>query len=208
MNGLLRYDGPIMKFFYLVMELIVLNILWIVFSIPIITAGAATTALCRVLLDMNRKIENGIEIGDFFKYFKSNFRQATSIWICYIVIGIALVFDWYLFARIDACLLRTIGVVITAFVSIVYLFTLIFIFPLQAQFDNTIVGTLVNAFRMSFANPIGTAVLVMFNTIPLLAVYFFKIGVILLFINVALVAIVDMFFFKKIFDMYIPKEEY
>ena len=45
MKNLFNPDNPIMNFIGKLLDCFFLNILWVITSIPIITAGAATTAL-------------------------------------------------------------------------------------------------------------------------------------------------------------------
>ena len=61
-------------------QLIALNLLWIVCSLPVITAGASTTALYYCTLKLHK--DGDIRVfHDFFKSFKQNFKQSTLIWI-------------------------------------------------------------------------------------------------------------------------------
>ena len=68
-------------------QLIALNLLWIVCSLPIITAGASTTALFYCTLKLHKDGDIRV-LHDFFKSFKQNFRQSTLIWILMAAAGI------------------------------------------------------------------------------------------------------------------------
>ena len=70
-------------------QLIALNLLWIVCSLPIITAGASTTALYYCTLKLHK--DGDIRVfHDFFKSFKQNFKQSTLIWILMAAVGATL----------------------------------------------------------------------------------------------------------------------
>lgn len=58
----------------------ILNLLWCIASLPLITAGASTTALFYVVGKIVRK-EEVHEFRDFIKGFRDNFRQGTVIWL-------------------------------------------------------------------------------------------------------------------------------
>ena len=45
MKGLLDIDGPVMQYITKIVYSVWLNILWIIFCLPIFTVGASTTAL-------------------------------------------------------------------------------------------------------------------------------------------------------------------
>lgn len=83
-------NSPINRFLSRVFELALLNVLTLLCSIPILTAGAALTAMHYVLFHMVQGDEAHL-IRSFFKSFRLNFRQATGIWAIELaVIGITL----------------------------------------------------------------------------------------------------------------------
>lgn len=58
LQGLFNYDNPVWRFIGKLGDLIILNVLWIVCSIPIFTIGASTTAVYYVTLKMVRDEED------------------------------------------------------------------------------------------------------------------------------------------------------
>ena len=68
-------------------QLIALNLLRIVCSLPIITAGASTTALFYCTLKLHKDGDIRV-IYDFFRSFKQNFKQSTLIWILMLAAGV------------------------------------------------------------------------------------------------------------------------
>lgn len=78
-------ESPLMRVLNRVADLMILNLLMVVCCIPIITTGAAVTAMHYVLLKMVRG-EEGYLIRGFFKSFKANFKQATLIWLIMLVV--------------------------------------------------------------------------------------------------------------------------
>lgn len=61
-------------------KLIQLNLIFLLFSIPIVTIGPAYVAMCKVMKDMVN--ERGIFLfSDFFEAFKKNFKQSIIFWI-------------------------------------------------------------------------------------------------------------------------------
>ena len=80
LSGFFNYDNPVWRFIGKFGDLIILNVLWFVCSIPIFTIGASTTAVYYVTLKLARN-DDGYTIRSFFKSFKENFKQATIIWL-------------------------------------------------------------------------------------------------------------------------------
>jgi len=91
---ILRPDSEVMEFLGKVTDFIVINLLTLLCSIPIVTIGAAFTAKFYVSMKMV-KGEEPSAVKAYFKSFKENFKQATIMWMIFLVVGLILVFDWY-----------------------------------------------------------------------------------------------------------------
>lgn len=137
------FDGPFARTMGRVFDLVLLHVLWVICSLPIITIGASTTALFTVTLKMVRDEESYILKG-YIKAFKSNFRQATKLWLI-----VAAAFLWLLLIlKIcmdgDMELLKAAGLANAALMVIVFLGAL-YVFPIQAVFENTVGNILKNS---------------------------------------------------------------
>ena len=95
MGNLFEYNSPVSKALTNICYSAYLNILWFIFSIPIFTIGASTTALYSVTLKIVRN-EEGNLTKDFIKSFKQNFKQSTSVWIILTLLGTLLLIDGYI----------------------------------------------------------------------------------------------------------------
>lgn len=210
LSGFFNYDNPVWRFIGKFGDLIILNILWFVCSIPIFTIGASTTAVYYVTLKLARN-DDGYTIRSFFKSFKENFKQATIIWLIMLAVGLLLAFDLYFFTKsgfIASSQLRTVMVTIFLAMSIIYLAILTYIFPLQSRFYNTIKRTFFNAFFMSIRhlfNTIGmividVAVVVAMVLIPQIMMF----GVLFGF---PLLAFINSYILSPVLQKYMPKEE-
>ena len=203
--GLFNYDNPVWRFIGKLWDVLVVNILWIICSIPVVTAGASTTAMYYVTLKLARD-EDGYTIRSYFKSFKENFKQATAIWLIFLLTGMLLAFDVYYFIKMAApSSLRTI--MISVFVAMIFIWSAMFtyVFPLQARFYNPVKRTIFNSFFMSIRH--------MFHTIGMLAVdaaiLFLSVTYIpqLSIFGVALVAFFNSYMLNSVFSKYMPKEQ-
>ena len=61
-------------------DLMILNLLFLLTSIPIFTIGASLTALYSVCFHLGTDRE-GSTFRDYFAAFKENFRQATALFL-------------------------------------------------------------------------------------------------------------------------------
>lgn len=147
MAGFFDLDNRFFRFVTKLTNLILLNILWVIFSIPIITAGTATSAVYYVTLKM-AKDEEGYIIKSFWKGFKQNLKQGIIIEFILLTIGIVLYADIRYFL-LNGSIFSYLFAAIFAIVTIIYVFTLIFVFPIIAWFNNTTLGALKSAVIMS-----------------------------------------------------------
>ena len=150
LSGLFNYDNPIWRFIGKFWDLLIVHILWFVCCIPIVTAGASTTALYYVTLRLVRD-DDGYTIRSFFKSFKENFKQATAIWMIFLVIGLILGFDLYFMATVFTTPSMWRTALVTIFLAMLVIWTamITYVFPLQSRFYNTVKKTIFNAFFMS-----------------------------------------------------------
>ena len=88
-------DNRIIRILTTLCDFLILNILWLVCSVPVITAGASTTALYSVMFKIIKK-EEGYIIKSFLKAFRQNFKQSTIIWLLLIGTGCIVGYDWYI----------------------------------------------------------------------------------------------------------------
>ena len=87
------FDNPVVNGIGRIADFVVLNLLWVLCSIPIITIGASTTALYTVMLKIVKN-EEGYLVKGFFKAFRENFKQSTVIWLVFLALGIVLLVDF------------------------------------------------------------------------------------------------------------------
>lgn len=172
MGKIFDLDSPLMRFLSKVADLMWLNILTFVCSIPIITAGASFTALHYACLKLVRGEETYIT-KDFFKSFKLNFKQSTIIWIIILLFSGLLAFDiYYVFY---SGLVQERNVIVTAgiFVTLVlFVLTLSLIFPVQSHFINPVKKTIKNSFLMSLTILPKSVLIVLMWFVPLVIWYF------------------------------------
>lgn len=127
-------------------DIFILNILWMVFSLPVFTMGASTTALYYVILKMVKNEDDNI-IKSFLHSFKQNFMQGTIIWLLYLVFGGILLTVYNYLSNIDSFSLLLKGIVIIA--AVFLLFSILYTFPILARYYNSIGRTMLNSFMIS-----------------------------------------------------------
>lgn len=206
MGRFFNLDSPVMNFLGRVADLVWLNILYIICCIPIITIGASTSALYYVTMKMVAN-EEGYITKSFFKAFKDNFKQATLIWLLVLLAGTIFFVDFRILNTMEGTLGKVVYVIICA-VSILFLFMMVYIFPLLAKFENTIKNSIKNAFLISIRHFPYTILLIIGGIAPFVIVYFITALLPVLFLGVfSLIAFYTSYIYRKIFSYYIPQEE-
>lgn len=170
MGRFLDMDSPFIRVLNRVGDLMILNILMIICCLPVITVGAAYTGMHYVLLKMVRDRE-GYLIRGFFKSFVSNFKQATLIWLLMLLVIMVYVGDIVIFNYSGMVFPKAVVVAVLA-VAILLLMMAVYIFPLQARFENPIKNTLKNAMILAFVNLPKTILMIACYALPLVICYY------------------------------------
>lgn len=198
-------DNIIMKALSRVCDFILLNILWVICSIPFFTIGASTAALYTVMLKIVKN-EEGYIVKGFISAFKKNFKKSTIIWLILAVIGIILEVDLRLVLEMKSTM-RTVFQGIFTVLRIIWLCVVIYVFPLTARYENTVTNTFKNALLLCIAKlpytvlmaviTAGPVILTLLNGNTLLA------GLPLwVIIGVSLVAWLNSLLLRKVFEIF------
>lgn len=206
MKNLFDMDNILFQALSRLADLVILNVIFLICCIPIITIGASLTAMYKITLKMAFK-EDGYIIRDFFKAFKQNFVQATIIWIITIIVGILLLFNFTTILQTKN-IVFTVILFLTGTISFLYAMTVIYVFPLIARFHNTIFNTIRNAFFMSIANFLPYSLLMLTFPIVLFLLSCINASIfswaifIYFLIGFSGIALINSYLFKKIFSKY------
>ncbi len=172
----------------------------IVFCIPL---GPALTAMHFVLLKMVRDEESYIT-KSFFKSLKQNFLQSSILMVIQFIAGGILLIDFMLM-RGGSSIYRYI---ITAAAIILYMASL-YIFPLQAKFENSLPGTLKNSFLVAIMALPKTVAMAIVSLLPFLLLYFLDLKVIplMFLLGISGPGFLCAALYSETFKKFEPKEE-
>ncbi len=207
MSNLFNYDNPVWRFIGKFFDVMVLNLLWVLCSIPIVTMGASTTAVYYVALKLVRD-ENDSTVKAFFRSFKENFKQATAIWLILLAVGFLIGFDIYFFVHMEPSTFRTVMTSVLLAFGFIWLLISLYVFPLQARFYNPIRRTIFNACFMSLRHLLRTIVMLLMDGAVILLVFMVPVlFMIMVLFGFPLLAFLNSMLFVGIFDIYMPKKE-
>lgn len=198
-------DNSVFSFIGKIADIWILHILWLVCSLPIITIGASTTALCYSCMKLKKG--ESYPIKNFFHSFKENFKQSTFLFIIFAGIGIILGVDLIFWNRVGG-LVGGIVKIVTFMIICPYMMTLFYVFAVQARFENTIKNTIKNSFYMSIKHfpytiqmGIIAFVVIYANTTIILANY------ITVSIGMGLIIYWYAEWYNRVFAFYMPKTQ-
>lgn len=162
--GIFAPDAKVARFLNKLGSLIVLNIMTLICCIPILTAGAALTALFSMTLRLVRN-EEGKIISGYGKAFMENFKKATLIWVTALAIGLFMAFDIRLLMTIPGTAYQIYRIVLFILIlleAVVLLHALM----LTARFENTIPATLKNASILCAGKPLPAILMLLVMLMP------------------------------------------
>ena len=154
MRRLLDINNPIIRFLTAVFDLMALSVLWVVFSLPVFTMGAASAALYSAVYHHVRKGEDYLW-NSFWTAFRENFKRSTLAWLVALAI--------LAFLGGDALLLRSLilggysfgwfyGV--TLALLVLALTWTVYLAAYAARFDGTVKEVLRFSFMLFRAHPV------------------------------------------------------
>lgn len=125
----------------------VLSILWLACALPVVTAGAASAAMC----SMSQKILDGEDchlVRDFFRGCKEYFKPATKLWAGILAVGLLFGVDIWFYLQVAeqndllaGCVLGMIGLI-----GLLLLICLVWIYPYTTRHN----GGMLHGVKMAF----------------------------------------------------------
>lgn len=199
MRDIFNSDSRLMRALSKLFDIGYLSIVFIIFCIPVVTMGAAFTSLYYTTVKVIRR-DRGYVFQEFWHSFKSNFRQATILWVIELVVLVLLAYNL---------------MVVTGFVSGIYLAMAILLvavycyaFPILSRFvlKNT------DIIKMSIILVIKH----IYFTVPFVAIIVLSAAALVLLIPYApivpillpgLAALLYSFMMEIVMKKYMPKAE-
>ena len=154
-----RPQNPLIAFGNLIAGLLILNLLTILLCLPILTAGAAFSALYYAMFRLIQG--DGHPIQDFFRAFRRDFKQATPVWLILLLMLCAIAGMYVYLNAVESMS----GWALVIFIILCFWFLAMFswVFPLVSRFANRLFPTLRNAMLLGIVQFPRTVALVLLN---------------------------------------------
>lgn len=199
-----KIDNPFFSLMGRIGDLVILNILWIVCCLPVITAGAASTAMLSVVMKMSAG-EDPVITGTFFKSFRDNFKQSTWTFLLFLVSGAFLLVDFLAAPNFPGIAGQLLLIGSVSF-GVLWFWALLYSFPVLLTFHAGIRETIQKSLLMSFQNLPSTLAVSFLVLLPIITLFVFTdIAVYLLpfflVIGSSCIALGTAWFFNRIFTI-------
>lgn len=194
MGKLFNPDNSVMRFLSRVADVLVVNLLTLMFFLPLVAGffitglymknmiligivlfatalpiGPALTAMNYILLKFVHN-EEGYIVRSYFHSFKDNLVQSMQVWALYLVFFVVLALDFYVSYNSESFpkAMKIALIVALVIIYAVFLWT----FPLLSHFENNIKGTLRNAALLTMGCFPRTLGMIAMTAIPFVVLYF------------------------------------
>lgn len=210
MKTIFHPDSKVMRFLTILCNLVILNLLWILTSLPVVTVGASNSAMFAVLFQYLDQGSDAV-VKPYFKAFSANWGQSTRVWIPMVLVGVLLFLDgWYLTGHageVSRLMWIPFGLLLAALLA-----TGSYIFGLIPRFRNTTRQLLRNSVLIFLMNPFSSVAIILVQILPLLFFLFWpsmflRIGILWLMLGVSGFAYINAATMLRIFKKYLPDEE-
>lgn len=155
MNKWFSSDGYLQNVFVKVRDMAILNICFVISCIPLVTIGAALTALYSVNLRMVRG-EEGDVFADYRKAFRENFRQGTALWLLLAAAAALFALDFWALHQLDGTLAFALKILLGVLLVVV-LAAGQYVFAYAARFSDALGTVVKNSMMICGANLLPTA---------------------------------------------------
>ena len=194
------YNSGFMRSALLLSRLTILNLIWLICCIPLITAGASTAAqyyCIRRLMDGDTAVFRNFRTG-----IKLYWKKASVIWLILSALTAAFCLAYYILT--DAAVPgKSILVSVAALAFLTLVLTMLWVYPVMVSFKGNLREILFNAFIFTFMYAPITLIAAAFYAGAgfLLVRYLLARGLVILF-GQSLVAYANINLFGKVFLKY------
>lgn len=149
--NLFHENNPVIRFLTGISNLIILNWLFLLCCVPIVTVGPALTGMHRVLLAMHQGEDPSV-VKCFFRGVKENFGKAMALWLVILLLGIALAVDFFVVPPILSSTIWLMALPAATLMGLLLLTELVYAFPLLARYQGSVFTIAKNAVLLGIGN--------------------------------------------------------
>ena len=150
MGKIFNLDAPVIQWLGKIGQMMFTSVVWLVCCLPVVTVGAATAAMFRIMFNMKEDRDCSLKV--YFRAFRDNFKQATALWLILLACAALLAAGFYAVVLLENVTLRLMALMLFCLLFFLVYIAAIYVFPLTVYFENTVKGTALNAVAMGLSN--------------------------------------------------------
>ena len=147
---LFRPDSKPMQLMSAFADMILLNLCWLLTSLPLVTAGTSTAAIYTVL-EQNARGEGAGVVGRYFRAWRLVWKPATAFWLLQLAVSLLLGCNVLLFARQPGLVLQAVLWLSVLTLVLVWAASPL-VYAQLGRYQNTFAGFLKNALLLTLGN--------------------------------------------------------
>lgn len=203
------FESKAMQMLGRIGDIMLLNIVYVITCLPIVTIGAATAAMYTVCFRFGT-VSEGHALKTYFKAFGSNFKQGTVIFLILLVYILCAGFCTILFYNLNSVLHY--AFILFALFGVLGLTSFCYAFPLISQFENRIKGVLYNSFVFSVSYFPKSLLMAAMTFFPVILFFvnpylYDRIGLIWYMLYYAVAACANVQLLRPVFAPFMPEPE-
>ncbi len=153
-------DTRVYRWFEVATDFFLLNLMWLVACVPVVTVFPSTAAMFGVVRDWSREKEGGL-VRAFISRFRENFAQSLLVGVLWTLFGVALVLDFFVANRLSfvpEVVMKSLLVLAT----VLYASASVFLFPVMVHYEMGWKALVKNSLLFSIARLPTTAACLLF----------------------------------------------
>lgn len=212
-RGIFDVNNSFYSFGRKLLYVFLLNIVFAVTCLPVITAGASMTAMNSVFMKIINERDFSI-FKDYFKAFKENFAKSTAIWLLGLTVGAIVYLDivyWAVYGLDDGAY-AYVMLVFSCIAGVFLLMMLHTAFPLISRFEMNLKELITNIFRITVRDIFYCLEAVIFTVLIVgVTIYMIMTGKLLfmiymVFLCFGLNGLIQAYIYRRVLNKY--SEEY
>jgi len=165
--GKLGIDNPFFEFMGKLGDIMIVNILFLICSVPLVTTGASLSAMYSVFNEMGKDTYIS-PFRSFKKAFFSSLKKSLPVWLLCLITGMVLVFDLMFITRAENRLIWHITGMVAGCLMFLWLFINCWLFPAGVFKEMGIRAAVNRSLFLAVRNLPYTMLMLVLNLIPVI----------------------------------------
>ncbi|MDO5541361.1 MAG: DUF624 domain-containing protein [Eubacteriales bacterium] len=169
MGGFLSNDSLFGRIMTRLGIIIAANILFVLCTVPVVTAGAGFAALHYTMLKTLRGDGDINPFKVFWRGLKENFKYGTIIWLILLALAVLLRLEWFWCGQFGGFFLRfRFGFLAIGAVALIIG---LYLFPVMAAFNAPLKDLVKDSIFFALRKPLNLVVILFFSVFPMILTY-------------------------------------